>query len=564
MTKEYDFKSNITWDLILYAKRQDEPTPDDPPTPTTYIVTFNSNWWSPTPAPQTIEELKTATKPSNPTRNWYTFQWRYSNSSLTTAYNFSSPVTKNITLYAKWETNSEWWGGGWGWWEWGWTTTPNTYTVYFDSNWWTSVPSRRVQDWDYVSEPPEPTRKWYTFLWRYTRTTWWKEITFREKITNDTTYYAQWQENSYTIRYNLNWWNGSISSDTVDYSERVKLPSSPSRNGYTFDGWNTRSNGNWTHYNWWTYVSKLSDRDGDIITLYAQRTDSPNSDNNSNPESSNLSISLYNTKNPTTNEWIWVNIKTDTKYTWKISFWKLQYYSYDISKWIDVPYSTKAYVYDYDDYIDDGFRLTTNDFWSMIIKNLIKFNKEWNYRIYISDKNWYETSLQLYVKPSENENIITNTWTTDIPQPIKDIQNILDWNDQKNQNNITLDTTDEVYIARSCKEYKIQYNSQLWVFTSPNLNKNEYFVNKEYFKRYIDSKNKWKQWCPTNGPRISTSYIEKSTDTDKYIAPNGKVYFISIQNWLYISKELNSQSKTFWSLSAIKYFIRDRNPLIKM
>lgn len=517
------------------------------PTPTTHTVTFESNWWSPTPKSQTVKEWEKATKPSDPSKNWYIFKWRYSNSSLTTAYNFSSPVTKNITLYAKWETNSEWWGGGWGW-----STTTNTYTVTFESNWWTSVSSKRVQDWDYVYEPSDPTMKWYTFDGWFTKSNWWSQIIFPQIINKNTTYYAQWIENSYTIKYNLNGGNGSISNDTVDYSERIRLPSSPTRDGYTFDGWNTRSNGRWTSYRWWEYVSKLADRDGDVVTLYAQRKENSDSTNDSNTSSSNISISLYNSTNPVIDEWIWLIIKTDTKYTWIINFWKLQYYSYDTSNRINLPFNTKSYISDYDDYIENWYRMTSNDYWYKIIQKLIKFKKEWNYKLYVSDKNWNETSLQFYVKSSETKQNNTS-WYDLLPV------DIISWNIQN-----LLDTSNEVYIARSCKQYKIQYNAQLWVFTSPNLNKNEYFVNKEYFKRYIDSKNKWKQWCPTNGPRISTSYIEKSTDTNKYIAPNGKVYFISIQNWLYISNELNSKTQTFWSLSAIKYFIRDRNPLIGM
>jgi uncharacterized repeat protein (TIGR02543 family) len=67
----------------------------------TYSVTFESNGGS-SVSSQTVNSGATATRPSNPTRANYTFDSWYSNSSLTTVYNFSSPVTSNITLYAKW------------------------------------------------------------------------------------------------------------------------------------------------------------------------------------------------------------------------------------------------------------------------------------------------------------------------------------------------------------------------------------------------------------------------------------------------------------------------------
>ena len=119
------------------------------------------------------------------------------------------------------------------------------------------------------------------------------------------------------------------------------------------------------------------------------------------------------------------------------------------------------------------------------------------------------------------------------------------------------------YTSRSCKDYNIEYLSELWVYSSPNLLKTEYFVNAEYFKRYIDSKNPQRNGCPTNVWWISNSYIDSSNSIYRYIAPNWKVYFITNQNWLYTSKEL-SKVKYFWTINELKSYIRDRNPLIWM
>ena len=121
-----------------------------------------------------------------------------------------------------------------------------------------------------------------------------------------------------------------------------------------------------------------------------------------------------------------------------------------------------------------------------------------------------------------------------------------------------------VYTSRSCKTYNIEYVDLLWAYTSPNLLSKEYFVNQDYFKRYIDSKNKQISWCPTNIWRISTSYLDKSDSDDQFIAPNGKIYFIQRNdNWYFESNELKT-TKSFVSLSELKHYIRDRNPLIWM
>jgi len=68
----------------------------------TAAVTFESNGGSAV-ASQTIStENGTATKPDDPTKDGYTFGGWYTDAALTTAYEFSTPVTVNTTLYAKW------------------------------------------------------------------------------------------------------------------------------------------------------------------------------------------------------------------------------------------------------------------------------------------------------------------------------------------------------------------------------------------------------------------------------------------------------------------------------
>ena len=67
----------------------------------TYTVTFNSNEGSPVES-QTVNSGESATRPENPTKSGYIFVNWYSDSELTIMYNFSDPVTNNITLYAKW------------------------------------------------------------------------------------------------------------------------------------------------------------------------------------------------------------------------------------------------------------------------------------------------------------------------------------------------------------------------------------------------------------------------------------------------------------------------------
>lgn len=122
---------------------------------------------------------------------------------------------------------------------------------------------------------------------------------------------------------------------------------------------------------------------------------------------------------------------------------------------------------------------------------------------------------------------------------------------------------DDEYTSRSCKTYKIEYIDSLDVYTSSDFKKKEYFVNIEYLKRYIDSKNPKQTNCSTNWWRISNPYNDTSNSSNRYIAPNWKIYFISNTSWWYTSYEMNNP-KNFSSLSELKSYIRNRNPLVWM
>lgn len=67
-----------------------------------WTVTFNTNGGTPEPESQIRANLP-ATKPDDPTRSGYVFAGWYTDETCTAAYDFTQPVTDNITLYAKWE-----------------------------------------------------------------------------------------------------------------------------------------------------------------------------------------------------------------------------------------------------------------------------------------------------------------------------------------------------------------------------------------------------------------------------------------------------------------------------
>lgn len=71
---------------------------------TYYMVTFlgNGSNVENLPASQAVKAGETAVEPTAPTRTIYEFDGWFTDSDGTTAYDFSSPITEDLTLYAKW------------------------------------------------------------------------------------------------------------------------------------------------------------------------------------------------------------------------------------------------------------------------------------------------------------------------------------------------------------------------------------------------------------------------------------------------------------------------------
>lgn len=91
-SNEFNFDTyTVTNDVTLYAKWNIN----------TYTVTFNSNGGSAVDS-LTVEHGNAITAPAAPTKSGYTFAGWFTDEALTTAYDFATPVTGNVELYAKW------------------------------------------------------------------------------------------------------------------------------------------------------------------------------------------------------------------------------------------------------------------------------------------------------------------------------------------------------------------------------------------------------------------------------------------------------------------------------
>ena len=166
-----------------------------------YTITFDTAGGSEI-APITQDYDTAITAPADPTREGYTF----------IGWDMEIPTTmpaENMTVTAQWEINR--------------------YTITFDTAGGSEI-APIMQDYGTaITAPADPTREGYTFIG------WDMEIPTTMPAENMTVT-AQWEINRYTITFDTA--GGSeIASITQDYGTAITTPADPTREGYTFIGW---------------------------------------------------------------------------------------------------------------------------------------------------------------------------------------------------------------------------------------------------------------------------------------------------------------------------------------
>ncbi len=141
-------------------------------------ATFNTQGGSAIDS-QTVTSGAVLTKPADPTRSGYTFQGWYTDEACTAEYDFDTPVTDDLTLYAKWEKNAE-----------------PTFTVTFNTQGGSAINSQTVTSGATLAKPADPARTGYTFQGWYTDEACTTAYDFSSPVTGSLTLYAKWQQNS--------------------------------------------------------------------------------------------------------------------------------------------------------------------------------------------------------------------------------------------------------------------------------------------------------------------------------------------------------------------------------
>ena len=212
----------------------------------TYTVSFDSNGGSAV-ASQSVRYGSKATQPANPTRAGHTFQGWYTARSGG-KYDFGTAVTGDVTLYAHWSVNS--------------------YTLTFDGNGGKpSEASRTVAYGGQYGSLPTATRTGYAFQGWYTARDGGTKVSPSTTMgAADTTLYARWSVNSYTVSFDSDG-GSNVPAQKVRYGSKASRPADPTRAGHTFQGWYTSRDGG-SKYDFGTAVT------GDV-TLHAHWAKEP-------------------------------------------------------------------------------------------------------------------------------------------------------------------------------------------------------------------------------------------------------------------------------------------------
>ena len=184
-------------------------TPEPNVTPAT--VTYAYGALGGTYAKQIVQAGEKAVKPDDPKVNGLTFGGWYTDEDCTDGneYNFTAPVTKGMTLTAKW--------------------TANSYTITFDTNGGSAV-APITQDYGTdITAPAAPTKTGYTFMG-------WEPELPAAMPAGDMTITAQWSINRYTVTFDTDG-GSAVAPITQDYGTAITAPADPTREGYTFIGW---------------------------------------------------------------------------------------------------------------------------------------------------------------------------------------------------------------------------------------------------------------------------------------------------------------------------------------
>ncbi len=210
----------VGWDDSLQTAQRHDPVTSSLNVTANFLkqhtVTFDTYGGS------TIEQLivldgELLTLPAPPTNGDYTFDGWYTDAEWTSLFDAETPITENLTLFAKWETK---------------------YTVTVHSNNGTPASDILVTRGDHMSPLADPEYEGHTFRGWYADEDFTDGFDFATPITGDMSIYAKWDVNEYTVTFETHG-GTEVIEQTVNYNELLDGSIETTLDGHTFRGWYT-------------------------------------------------------------------------------------------------------------------------------------------------------------------------------------------------------------------------------------------------------------------------------------------------------------------------------------
>lgn len=121
-------------------------------------------------------------------------------------------------------------------------TSLKNCVVKLDANGGKAVNAITVKEGEAVASLPDTTREGFTFDGWYTAADGGDKVTSLENVTDDTTLYAHWVANTYTLTFDSQG-GDAIDAITSSAADEIKSLPAPNRENYLFEGWYTAADG---------------------------------------------------------------------------------------------------------------------------------------------------------------------------------------------------------------------------------------------------------------------------------------------------------------------------------
>ena len=221
--EKVEYPITVTKDITLHSKYEINK----------YTVTYINEGVKYIEDQQINYKEKTVKPDPNPSKIGYTFKY-WSKEKGGEEYNFNTPVTENMTLYAVYEINKYT------------ITYINEGSEYHKEKLTYKSKHEKIED---------PFKTGYTFTGWYNENE--EKVEYPITVTKDITLHSKYEINKYTVTFND---EDRITTKEVNYNNKVEPVINQGKTGYTFKYWSKEKGGE--EYNFNTLVTEN-------ITLYA-------------------------------------------------------------------------------------------------------------------------------------------------------------------------------------------------------------------------------------------------------------------------------------------------------